>query len=297
MCNSNSPRLRRSPRVSVTSVLFSISFGWFLHSGYAILRYAPNANETEILVSPASSTGCLDPVVSGRTTPEGLRHFYSSGAGDRTKRPRPAQEPFSELVVPEFLAQNIIVNKLIDALRLANTLKAQGSVGRSRFPLISNLPLRPDESSSLLAGPILELDPESTPRISLKAGSANPVRSERLRAARSLDFQLGANAAVGPACDDCISLKPDSFDAPLLSLYQSSASASPNSESSVSSLLNATQREAPSPHSVRLGQTEDQIESLLGTPEQLSFIGHKVIYTYENVRVTFVDGKVTDIKQ
>jgi len=50
------------------------------------------------------------------------------------------------------------------------------------------------------------------------------------------------------------------------------------------------------PLAVSLGQSVDQVVKALGTPGSIDSIGAKKIYVYPNLKVTFVDGKVTDIQ-
>jgi hypothetical protein len=47
---------------------------------------------------------------------------------------------------------------------------------------------------------------------------------------------------------------------------------------------------------VALGQTPDQVTSELGKPKTIMDLGGKKIYVYQDMKVTFNGGKVTDIK-
>jgi hypothetical protein len=53
---------------------------------------------------------------------------------------------------------------------------------------------------------------------------------------------------------------------------------------------------AAPPAEVKLGQTTDQVTAALGTPVQIFNLGAKVVYKYKSLKVTFVNGKVTDIE-
>jgi hypothetical protein len=55
---------------------------------------------------------------------------------------------------------------------------------------------------------------------------------------------------------------------------------------------------APSaePISIDVGQTIDQVTASLGTPVKIVNLGAKKIYVYKDMKVTFVDGKVTDVQ-
>jgi hypothetical protein len=46
--------------------------------------------------------------------------------------------------------------------------------------------------------------------------------------------------------------------------------------------------------SIEVGQTKAQVEAILGKPEKTVKVGTKEIYTYKDLKVTFVNGKMTD---
>jgi hypothetical protein len=50
------------------------------------------------------------------------------------------------------------------------------------------------------------------------------------------------------------------------------------------------------PPSVELGQTPDQVKAALGAPTSIANLGPKVIYNYNGMKVTFKDGKVSDVQ-
>jgi len=50
------------------------------------------------------------------------------------------------------------------------------------------------------------------------------------------------------------------------------------------------------PKSVELGQTLQQVEETLGRPEKIVKLGTKIIYVYKDLKVIFIDGKVTDVQ-
>jgi hypothetical protein len=56
--------------------------------------------------------------------------------------------------------------------------------------------------------------------------------------------------------------------------------------------------EAPpvAPKSIALGQTKDQVVASFGQPQKIVNLGTKEIYSYSDMKVTFVDGKVTDVQ-
>jgi outer membrane protein assembly factor BamE (lipoprotein component of BamABCDE complex) len=47
---------------------------------------------------------------------------------------------------------------------------------------------------------------------------------------------------------------------------------------------------------LRQGMTPQEVEAMLGPPERQATLGQKRIYFYPKMKVTFVDGKVTDIE-
>lgn len=50
------------------------------------------------------------------------------------------------------------------------------------------------------------------------------------------------------------------------------------------------------PASIALGQTPDQVVAALGQPDKMVNLGSKQIYVYKDLKVTFVNGKVTDVQ-
>ena len=47
---------------------------------------------------------------------------------------------------------------------------------------------------------------------------------------------------------------------------------------------------------VSLGQSPDEVKTALGVPTRVANLGPKVIYYYNGMKVTFKDGKVTDVE-
>jgi hypothetical protein len=52
----------------------------------------------------------------------------------------------------------------------------------------------------------------------------------------------------------------------------------------------------PPPKTVALGQTKDQVVATFGQPQKAAAVGAKEIYYYPDMKVTFVDGKVSDVQ-
>jgi len=51
-----------------------------------------------------------------------------------------------------------------------------------------------------------------------------------------------------------------------------------------------------SPKTVSIGQTKDQVAAAFGPPTKIATIGAKEIDYYPNMKITFVNGKVTDVQ-
>ena len=58
------------------------------------------------------------------------------------------------------------------------------------------------------------------------------------------------------------------------------------------------QQEQPQaePQTIQLGMTTDQVLAALGKPEKIFNVGAKQIYVYKDVKVTFLNGKVSDVQ-
>jgi hypothetical protein len=50
------------------------------------------------------------------------------------------------------------------------------------------------------------------------------------------------------------------------------------------------------PVEVKIGQTTDEVKAALGQPVQIFNLGAKVVYKYKSLKVTFVNGKVSDVE-
>jgi hypothetical protein len=50
------------------------------------------------------------------------------------------------------------------------------------------------------------------------------------------------------------------------------------------------------PAEIKIGQTTDQVTAALGQPLQIFNLGPKVVYKYKSLKVTFVNGKVSDVE-
>ncbi len=52
----------------------------------------------------------------------------------------------------------------------------------------------------------------------------------------------------------------------------------------------------PEPQQIEKGQTADQVKAALGNPEKIVNLGAKQIYVYKDLKVTFLNGKVSDVQ-
>ncbi len=58
------------------------------------------------------------------------------------------------------------------------------------------------------------------------------------------------------------------------------------------------QQQAPpaEPEQIEKGQTPDQVKAALGNPDKIVNLGPKQIYVYKDLKVTFLNGKVSDVQ-
>jgi len=52
----------------------------------------------------------------------------------------------------------------------------------------------------------------------------------------------------------------------------------------------------PEPQQIEKGQTPDQVKAALGNPDKIVNLGTKQIYVYKDLKVTFINGKVSDVQ-
>jgi len=59
----------------------------------------------------------------------------------------------------------------------------------------------------------------------------------------------------------------------------------------------AQQQAAPAePQQIEKGQTPDQVKAAIGNPDKIVNLGSKQIYVYKDIKVTFLNGKVSDVQ-
>lgn len=51
-----------------------------------------------------------------------------------------------------------------------------------------------------------------------------------------------------------------------------------------------------SPKSVELGNTPDEVQSVMGQPDKIIDLGARVIHVYQDMKIIYVDGKVSDVQ-
>jgi hypothetical protein len=56
------------------------------------------------------------------------------------------------------------------------------------------------------------------------------------------------------------------------------------------------QQQQQEPQQIGVGQTPDQVKSALGNPDKMVNLGAKQIWVYKDLKVTFMNGKVTDVQ-
>ncbi|MFZ0879850.1 MAG: hypothetical protein WA002_10160 [Candidatus Acidiferrales bacterium] len=54
--------------------------------------------------------------------------------------------------------------------------------------------------------------------------------------------------------------------------------------------------QAAPPPTIQMGQTIDQVTGAIGPPEKIIDLGAKQIYVYKDIKVTFLNGKVSDVQ-
>ena len=52
----------------------------------------------------------------------------------------------------------------------------------------------------------------------------------------------------------------------------------------------------PEPAQIEKGQTPDQVKAAIGQPDKIVNLGAKQIYVYKDIKVTFINGKVSDVQ-
>jgi hypothetical protein len=60
--------------------------------------------------------------------------------------------------------------------------------------------------------------------------------------------------------------------------------------------VNQSLDSAGNPPTISLGMTANEVENILGRPRDVANVGVKKIYVYKDIKITFIDGKVSDVQ-
>ena len=103
-------------------------------------------------------------------------------------------------------------------------------------------------------------------------------------------------AAAGAAVDSPIAaeVRPDANVA--TELNQAAQEADKGEQDVVSQSAAAEANPAAGPVTISLGQTIADVESINGKPDKVIDLGAKKIYVYKDLKITFTDGRVTDVQ-
>ncbi|HEV2352242.1 MAG TPA: hypothetical protein VG028_20605 [Terriglobia bacterium] len=74
------------------------------------------------------------------------------------------------------------------------------------------------------------------------------------------------------------------------------APSAPPVQSSMAKPVDAPPSASAPPATVQMGQTPDQVKAILGQPQKIDDQGAKQIYVFKDMKVIFVDGKVSDVE-
>ena len=108
------------------------------------------------------------------------------------------------------------------------------------------------------------------------------------------------------SCDSCNNISPTTFyKADVVFQFTKGELAkmsAPQVEDAIAGLLaiddsgGAQNQPAPEPAQIEKGQTPDQVKAAIGVPDKIINLGTKQIYVYKDIKVTFVNGKVSDVQ-
>jgi hypothetical protein len=103
-------------------------------------------------------------------------------------------------------------------------------------------------------------------------------------------------AAAAPPVDSPIAaeIRPDANVA--TELNQAAQEADKGEQDVVGQSAAAEGTPAAGPVTISLGQTMADVESMNGKPDKIVDLGAKKIYMYKDLKITFTDGKVSDVQ-
>jgi len=125
----------------------------------------------------------------------------------------------------------------------------------------------PDEALKAVAEVITVAPPEDKDAKGDKGGKGDKQQATQQAAAPDAPQQAAAPTQPAPAPAPAAEAAPAPIEAP-----------------------------APPPAEVSLGQTPEQVVATMGEPTKKAKVGSKDIYIYKDMKVIFVNGKVTDIQ-
>lgn len=121
---------------------------------------------------------------------------------------------------------------------------------------------------------------------------------DNVRYFAELKFPIVKESAPSPdellnTISEVLTVQPNASSDP--STPQQSASPAAASEQPTAPPPSADAPQAP-PKTIALGQTKDDVVAAFGHPQKMVDLGTKQIYFYSDMKITFVDGKVTDVQ-
>jgi len=96
-------------------------------------------------------------------------------------------------------------------------------------------------------------------------------------------------AAAAPP-QNAIQVQPDAGAATELTQVASEA------DRAEQDVVNQSLDSGGNPPTISLGMTATEVEQIMGRPKDIANIGVKRIYVYKDIKVTFIDGKVSDVQ-
>jgi hypothetical protein len=212
------------------------------------------------------------------TDASGQECVVSDGDTLQLREPPPSDATAANLVVlsskgnPECQIQLTVSIQLTDLQEMQNHMREtidqglqdlqskQGTGGLPAAPASATGPTAP--AAYAAAAP----PPEANPGADIQQADQQGAQAEK---------DVTAEAAADTSGGQASAAAPDGAPAP----------ASPDAPA------------APAqPASVELGQTTDQVTAALGAPSRIANLGPKVIYYYSGMKVTFKEGKVSDVQ-
>ncbi len=119
------------------------------------------------------------------------------------------------------------------------------------------------------------------------AAAAPPVQADFASAAPPVDANV--STALTQEAHNA-----DQIEQQVVTESQSGQSTQPADNSGNASV--PTEPPPSQPATISLGQTIDQVVAIMGKPLQIADLGSKKIYKYEDMKITFLNGNVSDVQ-